>query len=65
MMPYIEEQLAKEGGKGLKINTITRHMLGLAQGLKGARQFRQTLSDAKKLAAGDPRILLEAYSRTK
>ncbi|HEY0589506.1 MAG TPA: tRNA dihydrouridine(20/20a) synthase DusA, partial [Pseudoduganella sp.] len=65
MMPYIEEQLAKEGGKGLKINTITRHMLGLAQGLKGARQFRQTLSDAKKLAAGDPRILLEAYSHTK
>ncbi|WP_229417084.1 tRNA dihydrouridine(20/20a) synthase DusA [Massilia eburnea] len=64
MMPYIEEQLAKEGGRGLKINTITRHMLGLAQGLKGARQFRQTLSDAKKLAAGDPRVLLEAYSHT-
>ncbi|WP_371850714.1 tRNA dihydrouridine(20/20a) synthase DusA [Pseudoduganella violaceinigra] len=64
MMPYIEEQLAKDGGKGLKINTITRHMLGLAQGLKGARQFRQTLSDAKKLAAGDPRVLLEAFSRT-
>jgi tRNA-dihydrouridine synthase A len=64
MMPYIEEQLAKEGGRGLKINTITRHMLGLAQGLKGARQYRQTLSDAGKLAAGDPRILLEAFSRT-
>ncbi len=64
MMPYIAQQLAQEGGKGLKINTITRHMLGLAQGLKGARQYRQTLSDAKKLAAGDPRILLEAYSHT-
>jgi tRNA-dihydrouridine synthase A len=64
MMPYIEQQLAHEGGKGLKINTITRHMLGLAQGLKGARQYRQTLSDARKLAAGDPRILLEAYSHT-
>ncbi|WP_426344453.1 tRNA dihydrouridine(20/20a) synthase DusA [Pseudoduganella sp. R-32] len=65
MMPYIEEQLAKEGGKGLKINTITRHMLGLAQGLQGARQYRQTLSDASKLAAGDPAILLDAFSRTK
>ena len=64
MMPYIAEQLAKEGGRGLKINTITRHMLGLAQGLKGARQFRQILSDAKKLADGNPAILLEAYSRT-
>lgn len=64
MMPYIEQQLAQEGGRGLKINSITRHMLGLAQGLKGARQYRQTLSDAKKLAAADPRILLEAYSHT-
>ncbi len=64
MMPYIEEQLAKEGGRGLKINSITRHMLGLAQGLKGARQYRQTLSDAKQLAAGNPQILLDAFART-
>jgi tRNA-dihydrouridine synthase A len=64
MMPYIEEQLAKEGGRGLKINSITRHMLGLAQGLKGARQYRQTLSDASKLAAGNPQILLDAFART-
>ncbi len=64
MIPYIEEQLAQEGGRGLKINTITRHMLGIAQGLKGARQYRQTLSDAKQLAAGNPRILLDAFART-
>lgn len=64
MIPYIEEQLAKEGGRGLKINTITRHLLGIAQGLKGARQYRQTLSDAKQLAAGNPRILLDAFART-
>lgn len=64
MIPYIEQQLAQEGARGLKINTITRHMLGIAQGLKGARQYRQTLSDAKQLAAGDPRILLDAFSRT-
>ncbi|MYN01527.1 tRNA dihydrouridine(20/20a) synthase DusA [Pseudoduganella sp. DS3] len=64
MIPYIEEQLAKEGARGLKINTITRHLLGIAQGLKGARQYRQTLSDAKQLAAGNPRILLDAFART-
>jgi tRNA-dihydrouridine synthase A len=64
MLPYIEEQLAKEGGRGLKINSITRHMLGIAQGLKGARQYRQVLSDARQLAAGDPRIVLDAFSRT-
>jgi len=63
MMPYIAAQLAKEGGRGLKLNTITRHMLGLMQGLPGAKNFRQTLSDSKKLAAGDPALLLEAIPR--
>jgi tRNA-dihydrouridine synthase A len=63
MVPYIEAQLKQEGGRGLKLNSITRHMLGLMQGLPGARGFRQTLSDAKKLAAADPRLLLEAAAR--
>jgi tRNA-dihydrouridine synthase A len=38
-------------------------MLGLMQNLPGARGFRQTLSDSKKLASGDPRLLLEAAAR--
>jgi len=67
MLPYIREQLALHGkssvGGGLKLNSITRHMLGLMAGLPGARSFRQSLSDSKKLAAGDPTILLEAISR--
>ncbi|WP_300759909.1 tRNA dihydrouridine(20/20a) synthase DusA [Janthinobacterium sp.] len=62
MIPYISAQLAKEGGR-LKLNGITRHMLGLMQNLPGARSFRQTLSDSKKLASGDPRLLLEAAAR--
>jgi tRNA-dihydrouridine synthase A len=60
MIPYITAQLQKEGGRGLKLNSITRHLLGLMQGLAGARRFRQMLSDSKKLAAGDARLLLEA-----
>ena len=63
MIPYIAEQLRLHAAHGLKLNTITRHMLGLMQGLPGAKAFRQTLSDSKKLASGDPRILLEAASR--
>jgi tRNA-dihydrouridine synthase A len=67
MLPYIREQLALHGksgvGGGLKLNSITRHMLGLMAGLPGARSFRQSLSDSKKLAAGDPVILLDAVSR--
>ena len=61
MIPYISAQLAKEDR--MKLNSITRHMLGLMQNLPGARGFRQTLSDSKKLASGDPRLLLEAAAR--
>jgi tRNA-dihydrouridine synthase A len=69
MLPYIRAQLArnegevKKAGGGLKLNSITRHMLGLMAGMPGARTFRNTLSDSKKLALGDPAILLEAWNR--
>ena len=60
MLPYIRQQLELHGSKGLKLNSITRHMLGLMAGLPGARAFRQVLSDSKRLAKGDPNLLLEA-----
>ncbi|PWF55376.1 tRNA dihydrouridine(20/20a) synthase DusA [Massilia glaciei] len=60
MVPYIEQQLALYGARGLKLNSVTRHMLGLMAGLPGARSFRQAMSDPKRLAAGDARLLLEA-----
>jgi len=63
MIPYIEAQLRQFGPLGLKLNSITRHMLGLMQGLPGARAFRQTLSDSKQLALGDARLLLAAAAR--
>ena len=59
-MPYIEKQLGLFGAKGLKMNSITRHMLGIMTGLPGARKFRQILSDSKRLAQGNPNLLLEA-----
>jgi len=60
MLPYVREQLAKDGPR---LNSITRHMLGLMAGLPGARSFRQRLSDAKQLASGDPDILRQAAQR--
>jgi tRNA-dihydrouridine synthase A len=63
MIPYITAQLAEFGHHGLKLNSITRHMLGLTAGLPGARAFRQLLSDPKKLATADPSLLLEAAER--
>ncbi|MDO8306080.1 tRNA dihydrouridine(20/20a) synthase DusA [Herminiimonas sp.] len=67
MIPYIRAQLEQHGksekGGGLKLNSITRHMLGLMAGLPNARAFRQILSDSKKLALGDPDLLLQALAR--
>ncbi|TFW20853.1 tRNA dihydrouridine(20/20a) synthase DusA [Massilia arenosa] len=65
MIPYIHAELDRYAQYGIKLNSITRHMLGLMQGLPGARAFRQTLSDAKKLAAGDPALLLEAAAHVR
>ena len=63
MLPYIAAQLARHGEKGLKLNSITRHMLGIMTGLPGARVFRQMMSDPKRLAEADPALLLEAAAR--
>jgi tRNA-dihydrouridine synthase A len=63
MIPYIQSQLDAHAARGLKLNSITRHMLGLMAGLPGARSFRQVMSDPKKLASADPHLLLEAAAR--
>ena len=63
MIPYIAAQLELHAARGMKLNTITRHMLGLMAGLPGARSFRQVMSDPAKLASADPRLLLEAAAR--
>lgn len=63
MMLYARRQLELHGGgKGLRLNGITRHMLGLMAGMPGARAFRQILSDSRRLALGDPALLMEALS---
>jgi tRNA-dihydrouridine synthase A len=49
MAEYAEIQL----GQGVRLNAITRHMLGLANGRPGARTFRQILSvEAARRGAG-------------
>jgi tRNA-dihydrouridine synthase A len=58
MADYAEEELSS----GTRLNNITRHMLGLANGRPGARTFRQILSvDAARKGAG-PDILLRALA---
>lgn len=46
---YCEEQMAK----GIRLNYMTRHILGLFQGMPGARRFRRAISEqAHKPEAG-------------
>ena len=59
LLPYTERQLAR----GAKLNHVTRHILGLYQGMPGARRFRRHLSEnAYKKEAGIE-VLAEAYAR--
>ena len=49
LIPYIEHELAK----GARLNSITRHVLGLFRGVPGARAFRRHLAtEAVKPGAG-------------
>jgi tRNA-dihydrouridine synthase A len=47
--------------KGEPIRWLTRHILGLCNGLPGAKRWRQLLSDQRLLAANDPRLINQAW----
>jgi len=53
---YIDRHLA-EGGR---LWDIARHLLGLANGLRGARNFRRLISDGARDSRADFRLLVEA-----
>jgi tRNA-dihydrouridine synthase A len=58
MLPYVEARLAE----GIRLHSITRHMLGLFAGRPGARAWRRILSEgATKPGAGIP-LLREALA---
>ena len=49
LLPYLAQQLER----GVRLNHVTRHILGLYQGVPGARKFRRHLSEnAYKEGAG-------------
>ena len=58
MIPYVEERLSR----GAPLSSITRHMLGLFQGLPGARAWRRHLSENAHLPGAGPDVLLKAAS---
>jgi tRNA-dihydrouridine synthase A len=59
MLPYIERQMQQ----GARFWHIARHMLGLFQGMPGARQWRRLLSERGHFADAKPELLLQALTK--
>ena len=59
MIPYIDNTI-KDGGRAWH---ILRHMLGLCNGLVGARKFRQHLSECAGKDGADGQVLLDAFNK--
>jgi tRNA-dihydrouridine synthase A len=59
MLPYIEVQRSR----GAPLNSITRHMLGLFQGLPGARAWRRYLSENVHTPGAGPEVVVAAMAQ--
>ena len=55
-LAYVEQELAL----GTRLHSITRHMLGIASGLPGARAFRRYLSEHANKSGADLTTLTHA-----
>jgi tRNA-dihydrouridine synthase A len=56
MAPYIERELSR----GERLSSITRHMLGLIQGVPGARGFRRHLTEGAIQRGAGLEVVVEA-----
>lgn len=60
LIPYIQQQL----GAGRRLNTMTRHILGLFHGEYGAKQWRRLLSENVAKINSDENLVLQAFALT-
>lgn len=60
LLPYLREQLAA----GIRLNSVTRHLLGLFHGQYGGRAFRRHLSEYATKPGADESVLLQALTFT-
>jgi tRNA-dihydrouridine synthase A len=58
LQPYLLQQLQR----GNSLHAITRHILGLYQGLRGARNFRRILSERAPRAGAGIEVLFDALA---
>ena len=56
LVPYAEQA----GRRGVPVKSVTRHIMGLFNGLPGARLWRRHLSEAAHRPGAGPEVMLEA-----
>jgi tRNA-dihydrouridine synthase A len=59
LIPYIEREFVK----GVRLNSITRHVLGLFHGVPGARAFRRHLATEAIKHGAAASVLAEALAK--
>jgi tRNA-dihydrouridine synthase A len=59
LLPYVEHQLAR----GVPLQSMTRHILGLFQGQPGARAWRRHLSENAHRPGAGPEVIESALNR--
>ena len=64
MAELMRDYAAREHPHGATLRHIARHILGLYQGVPGARNWRRTLSDSAALANNDADLILRAAAMT-
>ena len=58
LIPYIERELAK----GVRLHSITRHVLGLFRAVPGARAFRRHLATEAVKPGADASVMADALA---
>ncbi|PVZ69527.1 tRNA dihydrouridine(20/20a) synthase DusA [Pelagibaculum spongiae] len=61
MLPYIDQHLARGG----KLKHISRHLLGLFQGIPGARKWRRMISENAHLPQSNGKLLVDALDHVR
>jgi len=61
----MSEYMARQVGQGVPVARISRHLLGLFQGLPGARCWRRFISEHAHLDTGNDQLLLQALEAMK
>ncbi|WP_305910176.1 tRNA dihydrouridine(20/20a) synthase DusA [Methylomarinum sp. Ch1-1] len=60
LIPYIQQQLAE----GVRLNSISRHILGLFHGVAGAKGWRRHISENAHKPDADENVILQALKFT-